>query len=442
MTSATSPMWGNRALRVVATNFAKVFGGQAVAMVLGFGALTLNSHALGAKDFGVLIVIQAVSEFALMMFAFQTWQAIVRFGAGDLERGDFRRLQARFGLGLAMDVCAALAASLAAASAFLFLSKLVGISPDHRMLGVAFALFGIAQATSTSIGILRLTGRFGLVTIVQVTGAAALLANAFILSRAREPLASYVYSIGLISAATSIALIAAAALRLAGLTRDTVRLTTPASLDRWAFFRFALATSASGSLNALRQRGEVLIISGLLGPGAAGFYAVAYRAAALLARFGEAGRQAAYPEIAGLVASGDLPAARTLVLRLSAAGTAISIPIFLCAVVFGRPALQIVFGTEFGQAHSALLWLMTSTLLYGCTFAVGSFIQITRGASYFLALNLIATTGFLAGAFAGPRFWGLQGAGLGATIFAVIFAALLSIIFRAPRNEMMISTSK
>lgn len=414
------------AVRAMATNLAKVLGGQGTVLVFALATLTLNSRALGAHDFGALVVIQSICEFMGLVAAFQTWQAMVRFGAAEQARGDFAGLRARYRLGLAMDFAAAVvAAGLAALVASLFF-KIVGLRAEHAPLALVYALSTAVNATSSSTGVLRLTGRFGMAAAIQVAGAALLFANALLLWALGQPLETYVWSIAAIMGLTSLCTIAAAFFvteRLAGGARPS----TSAPFSRGAFIRFAVATSLSSSLNALRQRGEVLIVSGLLGPAAAGLYAVAYRVAGLIDRFAEAGRQSSYPEMARLVIEGGPQAGRVFAARTSAFAAAVAIPALIATVMLARDVLTTAFGDQYAAASPILIWLVISSATFLCVFSQSIYTQIVFGAKRVLIINLLATTVFLAGAVAGPISFGVSGVGLGAALFAPTFALLIAL---------------
>lgn len=425
------------AIKNIGHNFGKAFSGQSLVTLFSIGTLAINTRALGAHDFGVLVVLQSTSELVAMVFAFQTWQAIVRFGAMDLAAGDIGRLRERFWFGFKLDLAAAVVAALVTAGAALCWSGLFHLPQDRRLLGLVFAAGLVCGGTSASVGLLRVTGHFGRTFVIQVVGAAALCANAVLLAALHAPFPAYVISIAAILAATSLATIVTALLKIRKLESDRTRegIGRP-TFDHKEFFRFSLATSASGTLNAVRQRGEALVVAALLGPAAAGLYAVAYRTASLLDRFAEAGRQSVYPEIAALVARGDQARARSVVAKISMLAATIGIPTFILTVLFGGWAVGLAFGDEYSAAHVNVIWLMMSSLIFASTFPLAVFIQVVHGAGRFLVLNAIASLFFLMGAVGGPLLLGTAGAGLGAALFAPALLLLLLVqCFSKPLRE-------
>ncbi|WP_419696298.1 lipopolysaccharide biosynthesis protein [Mesorhizobium muleiense] len=409
----------------VGRNLGRVASGEAIIAALGFLTLSLNTRSLGIADFGMLIVIQSVADLMNKFVSFQTWQAMTRFGAIDLQRGNFANLRAHYWFGLLLDTIAALIATALAIATFKFFGASFGLPPEYAHLGIIFAASGIFSGTSTSIGVMRLTDRFGRAILIQVAGSSLLLLTAIKLYLMQADICLYVYAIGAVSAGTGLAMILAGGLRVTQLTRGKTNSRSGGGRSRRAFLQFAFATSASGTLNSLRQRGELLAVAALLGPQAAGLYGVSYRLASLLSRFAEAGRQSIYPELASLIAKDELSSALKLVLKTSVLALAISFPLFVGTAMFGDHALVWLFGQSYEKAYPSLIWLMISSLTYASAFSLAPFVQMVRGPGYFLKLNILSFLFFVLGSILGPYYLRESGAGLGAATFSFALISLL-----------------
>lgn len=430
-------------LKKVLLNFRTVMSGQVAVTLMGFAALTLNTRALDMAGLGVLFLIQATCELTSKVLAFQNWQTMIKFGAEAVQARDAARLRAAWRMGFWLDTLAAVVAAVVAAGLFLAAPALIGLDPETGRLGLIYAATLLLSGSGASIGALRLLDRFGQVVAINVAGAAVLLVNAGVLWAADAPLRLYLISIPAITAAMSLALIVAGYAR----TRQAARaLDTDAAasatlearaLDRRGYFRFAMGVSATGTLNAMRQRAELLVVGAILGPAAAGLYGVAYRVAATLARFADSGRQAVYPVLGQLVADGAFRKAAMLSLRLCRLGLLVGIPAVIALAVFGADMLRLVFGEDFVAAAPNLLMLGIGTAIYVVIFPLGPLIQIAIGSGRFLILNLIAFAGFLVFGALGPWLYGQPGAGAGAMAFGLILAALSlgQVVVRLRRQE-------
>jgi O-antigen/teichoic acid export membrane protein len=406
-------------------NFLTVMSGQGASAALGFATLALNARALSIEGLGVLMVIRAGAELISGVAAFQTWQAVIRFGAEDLERKDYQLLRKRFWFAVAIDFCASALATIGAVGLMLFAGRWIGLTDENSGLGAIFALSCLFTGHSASTGLLRLVDRFGVVTIINVGSALAQLVNAALLAAIGAELPIYIYSIAVLSIGPPILLLLFAWRELSGLAEQAPSLHNSANW-RKSFLRFATATSASSTLNTLRQRGEMLLVSALLGPTQAGAFSVAYRSAALLARAAEAAKQSVYPEIASSVAKGDLALARHIVAKTTRVAIYFGAPALAGVAVFGGSALALAFGPEFRAATLSLFWLSVSSAAYASMFALSTYTQVVFGAGRFLLLNATSFVLFALGAVLGPLLFGLDGAGVGAALFGISLFALFA----------------
>jgi len=289
------------AWRTILNNFSKVLSGQVVITVLGFFALAMNTRALGIEDLGKLFLVQATCELVSKLVSFQNWQSFAKVGADIEGRGSLKALWL-YGVGL--DFAAASVSALIVAALLLGAPSLLGLDPETAKLGLYFAMSLIFLGRGTSIGALRLLGAFGLAVSIEVMQATLLLLNAAVLFWIGAELHIYLITIPAVSTVASFALFYVAYAKINAQKDDNPN----PRFDRIArkrFLNFAFGVSASSALNAVRQRGEILIVGALLGPSAAALFGVAYRLAALLSRFSEAARISVYPEFSRMASSGQ-----------------------------------------------------------------------------------------------------------------------------------------
>ena len=414
----------DKPFRAVLRNFGTVMSGQLAITVMGFLALTLNTRALGLSALGILFLIQATCELTAKVLSFQNWQTMIKFGADALKDKDPGRLRAAWRFGFLLDMLAAMVAALIAGSLLLWVPELIGVDTENGMFGLIYAASLLLSGSGTSVGALRVLDRFSVVVAINVASAALLLINAAILWAVSAPLWVYLVSIPVINGAMSLLLILSGYRRTAQVAAGISNKFRNAPLDRRSFLRFALGVSATGTLNTVRQRGEILIVGALIGPAASALYGVAYRVATLISRVAEAGRQSVYPELAKMVSDGKFLEAVALAFRLLRLGLFVAVPGIAIIFLFGGDILQLLFGEKFKAAAPNLLLLGISTGLYATFFAVGPLIQLQLGTGRFFILNLAAFLVFLPLAALGPWLLGQPGAGLGAAAFSVLLAGL------------------
>ncbi len=407
-----------------ARNFGTVMTGQAVGTVLGLVALTLNSRALPPEDLGTLFLILAAGEIALAICSFQNWRMVIRFGAEAIAAGDGPGLRAIWRFGLLLDLATAACAAGAVLALFLTAPHLLGLSEAAGRMGAFYAVTLVFGASGSSIGLLRLCEAFRVVVGIEMAGAGLLCLNALLLYAAGAPLGLYLLTIPAITAFTPLVLILLGWLRMRRVAAGLTARPDGASFRPRAMMRFALGSSGVTTLNAIQNRGELLIVGFLLGPAAGALFGVAYRFAAIFARFAEAGRQSIYPEMAHLVAAGRFPEAVRMALRLTRIAALVSLPALAALGLAGPHLLGLFFGPDYAGAYPAMMLVSAGMAVGMAAFALDPLIQLRWGAERFFLLSLIAFAGFAVAAVAGPLLFGAAGAGAGRLGFTVVLALL------------------
>lgn len=414
-------------LKRIGRNFGLLLTGQAMVAGLAFVALGLNTRALGSEDLGRLFLVQAACELTSKVVAFQNWQTFIKLGAEDGEgTADTMGLWV---FGVALDFLAGAIAAGIIAVVFVFFPGVVGLDTETANWGLIYAASLLLSGTGTCIGTLRLYDRFGQVVAVNTLQAVLLLASAAVLYHLSAPLTAYLVAIPVIIAFCSVLLIVLGLRRILQQIPGPRRY-WPATAERRAFLSFAFGVSASSSLTAFRQRGEVLLVGAILGPSAAALFGVAYRLAAVIARFAQSARISVYPEFSKMVAQNAFPEALALAGKLTRWTGLAGLAIIAAVVVAGGQVLALLFGAEFAKAYPNLVLLAAGTCIYTATFALGPLVQIAFGSWRFFTMNVIAFAGFMVFGALGPHLFGAAGAGSGAAAFSVILAALLAIQIR------------
>jgi O-antigen/teichoic acid export membrane protein len=73
-------------------NLGKLMGGKAVAGLLSLAYMVIAIRALGAKDYGILILVHTYTITVGGIIEFPGWHAVVRYGAQAMAAGDRARL--------------------------------------------------------------------------------------------------------------------------------------------------------------------------------------------------------------------------------------------------------------------------------------------------------------------------------------------------------------
>ena len=73
--------------RRIFRNTGTLLGGKAVSAVLALASLAVTARGLGPELFGMLVLIHTYTKLIGGLPKFQSWQAVIRYGAAALARG-------------------------------------------------------------------------------------------------------------------------------------------------------------------------------------------------------------------------------------------------------------------------------------------------------------------------------------------------------------------
>ena len=429
--AATSPEVVRSGLARVLGNLGHLLGGKAAAGAMSLIYLVIVARTLGARDYGVLVLINGYALFVGSLVAFSGFHGVVRFGALAMEAGDPGRL-ARIARFMALvEALFGVLALIIAAIAVPFVGPRLGWPPEAMRLAVPYCFAVFSGVRATPQGLLQIAGRFDLVGLqqavsptIRLIGSLAVWASGggldaflivWLISSVADGAAMWIF--GLVAWRKL-----AVGERLFGPWRGLTR-------DGEGFGRFILLTNFDITLRELAPNLAPLTVGWMLGPIAAGLFSLAQRATALLQQPAILLSQASYAVLATLAAKRHLAQLRATVWRSAALAGAIAAPIVLAFWLAGDRLLPLLGGRTFHGgvaivtlvAGARLAALVASPLAAGLT-ALGKpqrsmvVTLVTNLALYPLLLVLI--------------WWiGLHGAGLHALIQNIIATALLILFF-------------
>jgi len=399
-------------------NMGWLLGGRGFNAILSLVYLALATRTLGLDGFGHFAIIIALGQTVTGLVNFQTWQFVVRWGAGP----DGPAKAAGFAVGL--DILSAIVGALASA-ALVYTAQLWLPLPDE-LLWVAFGycLVSLLSIRSTPTGLLRLRFEYGRATAAEAVQPMIRAIGAGLAVLFMPNVAGFI----LAWAAAEVAVAAAlwfAALRKERLDLSQVSLTTIPRAHPGAW-RFVLSTNALGSLQVAGKQVMILLVGAIGGEAFAGGFRVASQLGQALVQLAQTISKAIFPELVQ-AKERAVELARRMA-NVALLGGAIAV---LVAVLFGREALVLVAGDEFRVVY----WTMVILAVAGAVELVGAsleslLVSAGRAGTAFLVRGVPMAIAFACLDVA-MGWQGLKGAAfcmLGASLLAVLgyWVAILS----------------
>lgn len=325
------------------TNIAHLLTGNFFASILGLTAFALSARALGLQEYGQLALMLSFTRVIERIVSFQSWQSIIKYGAGlqgPEHRDDFRAL---LKFGLCLDMGAALCAWGVAIALAFAISPLFGWSDETVHLLMLFSTVLLFQISGMPNAVLRLSGQFHLLAYGQLFN---LLLRVVLCLIGIWMEWGILYFTLLWAGNQILGSLTMLALSVRTLRRQGVRNVLGAPLRGITrrfpgIWNFAWSSNLSLTMWVSSQELDTLLVGALADPASAGLYHIAKRIGRIGQQVGSQVQSVLYPDVARLWAKGKVAEFRRVVLQVE---------LFL----LGFGALGVVVVTLI--IHPLLLW--------------------------------------------------------------------------------------
>lgn len=392
-------------------NLGWLLTGKGVGAVLSLVYLGLATRLLGPERFGQFVLILGVGQGIAALAGFETWQIVVRYGAGPVAAGDRDALSRLVALCVTLDIVAALVGCGIAVGGILLFGARLGLPPSLGLPAMLLCAAMLLSIRSTAVGILRLIDRFGAGAAADASTSVARLLGTLAAVAAGVSVRGFLIAWSVAELVTACVYWTTVARTAPGLRLlPGVRRVRRALRENPGILRYAAITSGGATLNGVGKQLAVLIVGAMAGTAAAGAYRLAYQLAQALARVSEMFARALFAEFAKAhvaAASGEAAALfRQTLLAASLCGVAIVAVLLLG----GRPLLLLVAGHAYAAAYPLMLLLGCAAALdvAGVGFEPALMAMGRSGLAF--GLRLLVTALLLVGLYAGCHMAGATGA--------------------------------
>lgn len=377
-------------------NAGSLVTGKAVSGVLSVVYLAIAARTLGPADVGVLVLVQAYALLVAGIARFQSWQAVIRFGAPMLAMENAERLKDLLRFTIRLDIVSGVAATVIAAAAAPFVGKILSWSDDILpfVYFYSFAVPFLIAATPT--GVLRLFDQFKILAWQQTIMPIVRCAGALLLWAFGWGLEAFLL-LWLASAVAHGATLWYFGLREMRKNALTPRITGKAERDAdAAWLPFMIKTNLSSSINLIHDNAPLLIVGAVLGSGAAGFLKIAINLTNILAKPITMLNQAVFPELSKVEAGAGRAEMLRVCARAVAGALLVAAPIVGLLMLFRRELAQLIGGAAFLPAAPLIALMALAQPLQIASLALSSATLARGRAGWELGAQLIAAATHLA----------------------------------------------
>ncbi len=344
-------------------NARALLSGKAVGGVLSLAYLAIAARGLGPEGLGALVLAHTYAMVIAGLARFQSWQAVIRFGAPMLRDGDGARFKQLLRYTIRLDLISGVASVVVALVVAPIAAKAFGWPEDIRWLITVYCFATPFLIAATPTGVLRLYDKFKLLGWQLTLMPIVRFVGAIILWLTGAGLAAFlaVWIASVFVHGGSLWWLGLRELRQRG---QTPKITGPAEqpADK-AWLPFMIKTNLSSSIDLMHNNVPVLIVGAVLGGAAAGFLKLAYNLANLLAQPVTMFNQATFPELTKVEAESGHGEMAKVAFRSVGIAILIAAPIIGVYFLFRRELAQAVGGVEFLPA-APLIALMAAAQVF------------------------------------------------------------------------------
>ena len=401
-----------KVLHRVLANAGTLLGGRTVNALVGLSYIALTARGLGKELMGVIVLINAFSQFLGDVARFQSWQTLLQYGAGFLLQGDRPRFQQVLRFTLLLDIIGAIVGVTLGVGGALLLGSHFGWPAYLSPAAAAYALSIAVMESATSVGLLRLFDRFRFLAAEQAVSSAVRLVGCALAFLSHAPIEAYLlaWAAGTLAAFVYVNGVALWDLNRRELLRGfTVR--GPLSEGLPNIWRFAWATNFSGTIDSAFTQVITLVVGAVLGPAQAAMWRVGRQVADGMAKPAKLLVPALYPELAKMRATGGEAAMRKLSRQIGLIGGGVAGVLLLISILFGGPLLGLVMGKSFAAGAGIMNWQVAAAAIGVLAMPLEPMLVSLGRAGSALKVRALVCLAYLAVLVPLIRAAGLNGAG-------------------------------
>ncbi|MCY4361483.1 MAG: oligosaccharide flippase family protein [Gammaproteobacteria bacterium] len=409
-------------------NSAMLTAGKVYTALVGLLYLALATRALGAHDFGVLILIHAYAVAVRDFVTLKTSQCVVRYGAICLEnnaRTEFQKL-VKFTTLLDLGFCAA--GTVAGMLVVPVVGPHFGVSPELVPVATIYCFMILFNFKATSLGLLRLFNRFDLVALMLMVVPTIRVAGACAAFFFYQHISAFLLFWFLAGAVQCLATVYFGWREFSrqGFSKDMDLGLKDLTRPHQGIWPFIWSSHIHRTLHVSTVHLATLVVGFLLGPVGAGLFKIAQEFSTVLIKPAQLFNETVYPEMAKIAVNRDYQGLWRVITHSELVAGAIAVVILVIILLFGQSLLSLFFGAEFSNAHDVMVLLMIAAAVTMATFALDPALYSIGRPDISMYIRIFTSTLHIALMFLLLPDIGLPGAGFAAIAGSAATALLLT----------------
>lgn len=332
---------------------------------LSFVAVVLAARGLGPESYGILVLVQTYIIVVDEVINFQSWQALIKYGADALETESTSTFKRLIKFGTSLDGGTALLGTLVSIGGVYALQSWMQWSQELTSMLLIYSTFILSNLTGTPIAILRLFDRFDVLALQKVFSGSIKLAAVAVAFFADATLWGYLFAWLSAEMARHLLLLGLGwrELRRRGYSEILAASLRGLGNTLPGLWGYVWSTNLNGTVKMSVRRFDTVMIGGVLGPTAVGLYEVVKKFAKGLRQFTRPLYQTIYPELAKLWSRDNRDGFVRLMMRSAVLAGSGAFLFWIAIMLFGTNILEVFVGKEYVGAHPVMVWYILGVVV-------------------------------------------------------------------------------
>lgn len=337
-------------------NTGTLFGSNVISSIFALITYSLSVKALGTELFGILVIIQTYVLIVNTIVKFNSWQALIKFGAETFEKKqnvDFKSMVKQASL---LDAGSAVLGTIIAVLFAHIAGKWLHWDTIMVPMALLYSIVILFNLSGAPTGILRLYNKFKLLAIQKTVSSGIRLVAVLIAFLVTKNLWIYIILWIITDIIGNISLL------IMGyyiLHKNGVRAWWRSPISNFRkFFNFTFWTNITSTLDLPVKQLDIFIVSAVVGLQGVAIYKILKEISKIIGQIGDPIFQASYPEFASMVARKENIHATKFAAKIGIIIFFICFPVALIVSFSSQWWLNIFFSEVFAAA-----WIILSIYL-------------------------------------------------------------------------------
>jgi len=417
-------------LRRFLKNAAILFSGNIVSSIFGLASMAITARALGVKKFGILVLIVTYVGIVDKLVNFQSWQAIIKYGADLLEENKKEKFKLIIKFGFLLDCTTALLGAMIAASIAWFVGQWMVWNNETVIMTALYSVTIIFNISGTPTAILRLFDKFNKIACRGIIASGIKLFGVLIAFSFEAKIWIFLLVWGVVDILGKMILLYFGYQELVqkefhNFIQADLKNITKRFKGIWGF---VITTNLNSSIRMATRELDVMLIASMLGPTSVGLYKIAKQFSLVIQRTIEPMYQSIFPELAKLISKGAIKDFIRFSVRSSVLAFVFAIGIWLVFYFFGDIVIIMTVGSDYLNAINVMLWYMFAIVLAASAFPLQPAMLSIGLPHITFWVHIISTMVYFSALFFLVKKIGLVGAGISYFIYYFVWSFLMLVI--------------